>query len=369
MQIYLVGGAVRDQLLGLPVQDRDWVVVGATPEALLAQGFIAVGKDFPVFLHPHSGEEYALARTERKTAPGYTGFQCYAAADVSLEEDLKRRDLTINAMAQDAQGQLFDPFGGQQDLQAGWLRHVSVAFAEDPVRILRLARFAARYAGRGFRVAAETLQLMQEMVTAGEVNALVAERVWAEMVKALAEPDPGQFFVVLQQVGALPRILPELAPVFACGSSESRLLAVLAMLAQQTTEPLLRFTALAQVLDKAGLAALCRRLRIPNDYQQLAALVLSFYPHYAQGLTYSAEQRLLQLEQADAFRRPQRFQQGLQVCQSIDFIPEHLALTAGWSRDLQAAQQVDTQALIQQGLQGPAFGQALHQQRTRAMDQ
>ncbi|MBL8250581.1 MAG: multifunctional CCA tRNA nucleotidyl transferase/2'3'-cyclic phosphodiesterase/2'nucleotidase/phosphatase, partial [Candidatus Competibacter sp.] len=214
MTIYLVGGAVRDELLGLPVKERDWVVVGATPEELLARGFQPVGKDFPVFLHPRTREEYALARTERKTAPGYYGFDIRAGSEVTLEDDLLRRDLTINAMARDGQGRLIDPYHGRRDLEARRLRHVSPAFAEDPVRILRLARFSARYAALGFQVAPETLALMRQMVASGEVDALVPERVWAETVRALGEIRPERFFETLRACGALARIFPEIDRLF-----------------------------------------------------------------------------------------------------------------------------------------------------------
>ncbi len=214
MEIYLVGGAVRDGLLGLPVEERDWVVVGATPNELLARGFRPVGKDFPVFLHPHTHEEYALARTERKTAPGYHGFSFHAAPDVTLADDLRRRDLTINAMARDPDGRLIDLYHGRRDLEARWLRHVSPAFAEDPVRILRLARFSARYAPLGFRVAPETMELMRAMVAGGEADSLAPERVWAETVRALGEPSPGRFIEILRECGALARIFPELDRLF-----------------------------------------------------------------------------------------------------------------------------------------------------------
>jgi tRNA nucleotidyltransferase (CCA-adding enzyme) len=214
MQIFLVGGAVRDQLLGLPVTEKDWVVVGASDEELLAQGFKSVGKDFPVFLHPHTQEEYALARQERKTAPGYGGFSFDTQPSVSLEEDLLRRDLTINAMAQDEQGAIIDPYGGQQDLQARLLRHVSPAFSEDPVRILRIARFSARYHHLGFSIAPETLQLMAAMVDAQEVDHLVPERVWKETSRALQEASPVVYFHVLRSCGALARLMPELDALF-----------------------------------------------------------------------------------------------------------------------------------------------------------
>ena len=214
MQIYLVGGAVRDKLLGLEVKDRDYVVVGATPEQMVAQGYRPVGADFPVFLHPRTKEEYALARTERKSGRGYKGFTVYAAADVTLEDDLRRRDLTINAMAESEAGTLIDPFGGVDDLRNGILRHVSPAFAEDPVRVLRVARFAARYATQGFRVADSTLALMRQMVASGEVDHLVAERVWAETEGALAEAAPPRFFATLRDCGALARVFPEIDALF-----------------------------------------------------------------------------------------------------------------------------------------------------------
>ena len=214
MKVYLVGGAVRDELLGIPVRERDWCVVGATPEQLEAEGYRPVGKDFPVFIHPDSGEEYALARTERKTGAGYHGFAFHAAPDVTIEEDLQRRDLTINAIARDDDGSLVDPFGGAADIEKRTLRHVSDAFSEDPVRVLRVARFAARFSGLGFDVAAETLALMREMVDSGEVDALVAERVWKETASALAEDQPQVYFEVLRRCGALTRVFPEIDALF-----------------------------------------------------------------------------------------------------------------------------------------------------------
>ena len=298
IRTYLVGGAVRDRLLGLPVKDRDWVVTGATPAELLQQGFKTVGSDFPVFLHPHTGEEYALARTERKTAKGYHGFHFHAAPEVTLEADLARRDLTINAMAQDDAGNLIDPYGGQADLQQRLLRHVSAAFAEDPVRILRVARFAARFAPLGFQVAADTQQLMREMVAAGEVDALVPERVWQETVKALAEPAPERFFEVLRECGALRVLFPELDRLFGvpqpaqhhpeidCGIHT---LLVLQRAVQLSDAPEVRFAAITHDLGKGLTPAdilpshhgheqlsrqlttqLCERLKIPTRFRELA---------------------------------------------------------------------------------------------------
>ena len=250
MKSYLVGGAVRDWLLGRPVKERDWVVVGETPDSMKARGFQSVGRDFPVFLHPETKEEYALARTERKTAPGYRGFIVHAEPEVTLEEDLRRRDLTINAMALDTEGRLIDPYGGARDLEKRLLRHVSPAFGEDPVRILRLARFAARFAPLGFRVAAETLDLMRAMVAAGEVDALVPERVFAELAKALAEPEPGAFFEVLRACGALARLFPEIDRLFGVPQPPEHhpeidtgvhTLLVLAQAAKLSADPVVRF--------------------------------------------------------------------------------------------------------------------------------
>ncbi|HHJ80914.1 MAG TPA: multifunctional CCA addition/repair protein, partial [Candidatus Tenderia electrophaga] len=261
MQIYQVGGAVRDKLLGLPVKDHDWVVVGATPDEMRQQGYRQVGKDFPVFLHPQTHEEYALARTERKTGPGYTGFTFHAAVDVSLEEDLIRRDLTINAIAMAEDGSITDPFNGQRDLQQKVLRHVSPAFSEDPVRILRIARFYARFAPLGFTIADETLSLMQTMVSHGEVDTLVAERVWQESQRALGEQQPRAFFETLRHCGALARIFPELDALFGVPQTEKHhpeidtgihTLMVLEQACLLSTEPRVRFAALLHDLGKGN---------------------------------------------------------------------------------------------------------------------
>ncbi len=285
MKAYVVGGAVRDELLGLPVADRDWVVVGATPEQMTAAGYRPVGKDFPVFLHPQTHEEYALARTERKSGRGYKGFTVHSASDVTLEQDLARRDLTINAMAKDEAGRLVDPFGGERDLRAGVLRHVGEAFAEDPVRILRVARFAARYA---FRIADETLALMRRMVESGETQHLVAERVWQEFARGLGEPHPGRMFDALERCGLRASLLPEirqLPPAF------EGTLAV-------------RFAALCWPLEESAVKALCDRLRVPNEERELALTACR-----VRGLLgASRPAELLELlKRADAFRRPDRF--------------------------------------------------------------
>lgn len=345
MQIYLVGGAVRDELLGLPVRERDWVVVGARPEELLAQGYKPVGKDFPVFLHPQSGEEYALARTERKTGPGYRGFQTLFSPDVTLEQDLERRDLTINAIAKDPHtGALVDPFGGQQDLRDRSLKHVSAAFVEDPVRVLRVARFAARFAPLGFSVAPQTATLMREIAARGELNALVPERVWQETQRALEMPAPTSFFEVLRQADALPVIFPELHALFGVPQPERwhpeidsgvHSMMVLEQAARLSDDPVVRFAALTHDLGKGttppdewprhiaheqrGVALvenLCDRLRIPNAYRELAVLVARYHLH-SHRVTELRDTTLLDLlEHVDAFRRPARFEQFILACEA-----------------------------------------------------
>lgn len=336
MQVYIVGGAVRDRLLGLPVKDRDWVVVGASVENMLQQGYKPVGKDFPVFLHPHTHEEYALARTERKTGKGYHGFAFHADESVTLEQDLARRDLTINAIAQDDQGRLIDPYHGQQDLRAGVLRHVSPAFAEDPVRILRLARFAARF---GFSVAPETMQLMQSMVAAGEVDALVAERVWQEMAKALQEDKPSRFFLILRECGALQRILPEVDALFGVPQradyhpeidTGDHVMRVIDMAASMQQPLVVRFAALTHDLGKAltpadilprhigheargekPLLALCTRLRVPAECRDLARITVLNHTK-VHGTAQMKPSTILRLfKDCDALRRPERFRQML----------------------------------------------------------
>lgn len=332
LQVYLVGGAVRDRLLGIANSDRDWVVVGTSPEEMQARGFRPVGQDFPVFLHPETHEEYALARTERKTAAGYHGFIFHTSPAVTLEQDLQRRDLTINAMAIDGNGQLIDPCHGQPDLTAGLLRHVSPAFAEDPVRVLRVARFAARF---GFQVASETMQLMHSMVVQGEVDALVAERVWQETARALMERRPSAFFRCLRQAGALARILPEIDALFGLPlpghqlqpvDTGQALMQTLDLAASQPTPLAGRFAVLVHNLDKAltsgnnspaehapaepGLAALkalCDRLRVPAACKELARLVLSWQQQIDQAEKLDATECLQLFKQSDALRRPDRF--------------------------------------------------------------
>ena len=300
MKIYRVGGSVRDELLGLAVADRDFVVVGATPKALVDKGFKPVGRDFPVFLHPQTHDEYALARTERKTAPGYAGFQFHAAPDVTLEQDLARRDFTINAMAIDDAGTLIDPYQGGNDLKAKILRHVSPAFAEDPVRILRCARFAARF---GFAIAPETLALMRSMSTSGEVDALVPERVWRELARGLMEAAPGTMFDVLDTCGALVKVLPELAPYQAAGAN----FIALEKAAQRKLSLPVRFTALAGTLDETRLAALVARVRVPNDCRDLAQLYLRHGTALANALLLDAAALGNLIQSADGLRQETRF--------------------------------------------------------------
>lgn len=338
---YCVGGAVRDRLLGLPVQDRDWVVVGSTPEEMATRGFRPVGSDFPVFLHPDTHEEYALARTERKTAAGYKGFNVYSAPDVTLEQDLLRRDFTINAMAQDAEGNLIDPYGGQVDLRAGILRHVSDAFAEDPVRILRGARFAARF---GFDFAPETLVLMRKMVANGEVDALVAERVWQELARGLLEQQPSRFFLALRECGALQKILPEVDALFGVPQPANHhpeidcgihLMMVLDDAARHGYVLEVRFAALGHDLGKGNtpadilprhigherrgvdlLKGLCARLRVPAECRDLALLVAQHHGNIHRARELRADTIVKLFDGCDLWRKPERFRLVLQACES-----------------------------------------------------
>ena len=341
MKIYTVGGAVRDELLGLPVKERDYVVVGATPEEMVRQGFKPVGKDFPVFLHPQTHEEYALARTERKSGRGYKGFTVYAAPEVTLEEDLRRRDLTINAIAKAEDGTLIDPFGGRRDLQDRVLRHVSEAFAEDPVRILRVARFAARF---GFPVASETMQLMQTMVDSGETDYLVPERVWQEFAKGLAEAHPERMFDVLERSGLREKLLPEI------GSVPSKWPASLAG----------RFAMLTWPLDPTRVESLSSRLRAPNEVRELA-LTASRCRHKLRDSTPAG---LLQLfKTADAFRRPERFAELLQVARHADAGVDPARI----ERALRAAAAVDAGAIAAQAATPKDIPSLVDQARVKAI--
>lgn len=401
-QMFLVGGAVRDALLGLPVQDRDWVMVGATPKSLIDKGFLPVGKDFPVFLDPVTHEEVALARTERKTGAGYHGFQFHTSPDVTLEQDLARRDLTINAMAQAADGAIVDPHGGRRDLEARVLRHVSEAFAEDPVRILRLARFAARFGD--FTVAPETMALMRGMVAAGEADALVAERVWQEISRGLMEKHPARMIEILRDSGALARIAPELDRLFGVPQPEAHhpevdtgvhLLLVLEECARVDAPLPVRYASLCHDLGKGATpeeewprhlkhesrgvdlaTALSQRWRVPSDCRELAELVAREHTHVHQSLDFNVEARLRLLERSDALRRPERFAQMLLTCECDARgraglrdrpYPQRPALL----HDLRAVQAVDQAAIssaaLAAGKKGPAIGQAIHEARKAAL--
>ena len=403
MKRYIVGGAVRDALLGRPVNDRDWVVVGSTQEAMHAAGYQPVGKDFPVFLHPTTHEEHALARTERKTAPGYHGFTFHAAPDVTLEDDLARRDLTINAMAQDEHGALIDPYGGQRDLEAGILRHVGEAFAEDPVRILRLARLAARFPE--FTVAAETMGLVRLMAEAGEVDALVAERVWQEIATGLMEPKPSRMLQVLREGGALARLLPEVERLYGVPQPQAHhpeidtgvhLEMVLDQAAAMNAPLAVRFACLCHDLGKGTTPAaewprhighegrsehlaraLAARLKAPTEAAELAVLVAREHTNIHRATELSAAALLRLLERCDAFRRPQRFADALLACEidargrlgledrdypSRALLTEALAVAAALPTEPVAT------AAIARGAQGAAIAKAIHQARAQALE-
>lgn len=403
MKIYLVGGAVRDALLGIPVKDRDWVVVGASPQQLLDLGYQAVGKDFPVFLHPKTHEEYALARTERKIGTGYHGFSCETGTHIRLEQDLARRDLTINAMAQNAQGDIIDPYGGQADLHAKLLRHVSAAFGEDPLRILRVARFAARYAHLGFKVAPETLTLMQKMVVAGDINHLTAERVWQETDKALNETRPDVYIEVLRACGALEVLFPELNQLFGVPQRAEyhpeidtgiHLLMCLRVAARDNLSPEVRFAVLLHDLGKGItpshilprhigheargvplVKAFCARYKVPKDYQQLAEMVCEYHLECHRIVELQAKTLWKKLHALDALRRPERFKAFLLACKAdtqgrlgwehknypqIDYF---------WQARQVAAAITPKQLLNGEHLTGQALGDALNAARIKALAQ
>ena len=347
MKTYLVGGSVRDELLGLAVQDRDYVVVGADPGEMLRRGFRPVGADFPVFLHPESHEEYALARTERKTGPGYKGFAFHAAPDVTLEEDLRRRDLTINAMARGEDGALVDPYGGEHDLRAGVLRHVSEAFAEDPVRILRVARFAARF---GFSVAPETLELMARMVRAGEADALVPERVWQELARGLMEARPSRMLAVLVECGAAARVLPELQACLDEPQVPERLAARIDRSAALGLPLPARYALLVIDLEPAAAAALAERLNAPTDCRDIARLAIQERTLLAGAAALDAAGTLALLERIDAFRRPDRLERLVEVaeCDAPADTKPGAAARATLRRALEAARAVDSGALARE---------------------
>jgi tRNA nucleotidyltransferase (CCA-adding enzyme) len=379
MQVYLVGGAVRDELLGCPVRERDWVVVGATPSELENAGYRSVGREFPVFLHPDTHEEYALARLERKVAPGYRGFVTEFSPAVTLEEDLRRRDLTINAMARDSDGKLIDPYGGRADLDARLLRHVSPAFAEDPVRILRVARFAARFAHLGFGVAPETLQLMRSMVSAGEAGALVSERVWRELERALATDNPERAFHTLHDCGALAVLLPELTRQADLPAELDALHRATAITtAQGQPDTAARWAALLAALPEAEVEALCDRLRVPTEHRDLALLAARMHQHLQVSpgtgaqLPRDAERMLALLELGDAWRRPERFGRWLEVwCAraAAEARPlgdvDQCAARLGAARRASAAVQLDAAELATR--RGPEIAALLHERRLAAL--
>ena len=400
MKVYLVGGAVRDELLGRPVAERDWVVVGATPQQMLDAGYRQVGRDFPVFLHPDTAEEYALARTERKTGPGYRGFELSFSPDVTLEEDLRRRDLTINAMARDADGTLVDPYGGRADLEARTLRHVSEAFDEDPVRILRVARFLARYEPLGFSIAPETIARMRAMVTAGEADALVPERTWQETAKALAEPAPQAWLRALRACGALARIFPELDALYGVPQPEKwhpeidtglHMELVMQAAAALTPEPRIRFAALMHDLGKGRTprsqwprhighevsgarlaAAACERLRAPTDYRELAVLAARWHVLAHRALELRPRTVLELLESCDAFRRPERFRELLIACESDHRGRGGLAGELYPQADRLRAAQAAAAAVVlgeadREGLSGEQIGELLRRRRLAAL--
>ncbi len=396
MQIYLVGGAVRDQLLNYPFTEKDWLVVGATADEMLKLNYQQVGKDFPVFLHPITKEEHALARTERKTAPGYTGFDIHASPEITLEEDLQRRDLTINAIAQDSDGNIIDPYNGQADLKNKLLRHVSDAFCEDPVRILRVARFAARYAHLGFTIAEETMQLMKTMVQKNEVDALVAERVWQEMHKALGEKSPHEFIKALKECGALKRILPEIDILFGIPQpieyhpeidTGIHTLMVLQQACLLSDETVVRFAALCHDLGKGVtpedkwpshhgheqlgadiIKNICRRLKIPNEFKDLAVITSRYHLHIHKAFELKSKTVIKTLERIDAFRKPGRFNKFLLVCQADirgrkGFEDREYPQAEFMKKALAAAKGIDIKLLKEMGLKGQDMADAIHKAR------
>ncbi|MDM2827585.1 multifunctional CCA addition/repair protein [Citrobacter sp. Cpo089] len=400
MKIYLVGGAVRDALLGLPIKDKDWVVVGATPQEMLDAGYQQVGRDFPVFLHPQTREEYALARTERKSGSGYTGFTCYAAADVTLEADLQRRDLTINAMARDDNGEIIDPYNGRDDLENRLLRHVSSAFSEDPLRVLRVARFAARYAHLGFRIAEETMTLMRDMTIAGELEHLTPERVWKETEGALTTRNPQIFFQVLRDCDALRVLFPEVDALFGVPAPAQwhpeidtgiHTLMTLSMAAMLSPKVDVRFATLCHDLGKAltpkalwprhhghGPAGvklveqLCQRLRVPNDIRDLAKLVSEFHDLIHTFPILQPKTIVKLFDSIDAWRKPQRVEQialtseadvrGRTGFEAADY-PQGRLLREAW----QVAQAVPTKDVVEAGFKGQAIREELTRRRIAAV--
>jgi len=400
MKTYLVGGAVRDKILGIPIKDNDWVVTGATPEEMLELKYTAVGKDFPVFLHPKTHEEYALARTERKTNAGYHGFQFHAEPNITLEKDIKRRDLTINALAEDEDGNIIDYVNGQKDIENRILRHVSPAFAEDPVRVLRIARFAARFAHLGFKVADETMELMQVMVKAGEIDALVAERVWQETSRSLTEPAPDVFIEVLRECGALAILFPEIDRLFGVPQPVEHhpeidtgvhTMMVLQQACLLSEDPLVRFAALTHDLGKGTtpkdilphhydheergvslIKELCDRYKVPNQYRQLAEITSRYHTHVHRAFEIKPNTFLKVLNNTDAFRKPERFKQFILACvadshgrsgyENYDY---RQAPFFELVRDKAAA--VDVQEIIKDGFENEKISEELYKRRLDAV--
>lgn len=398
MKIYQVGGAVRDKLLGKPVKDRDWVVVGSSPEEMISLGYKPVGRDFPVFLHPETHEEFALARTERKQGKGYKGFTFHTSPDITLEDDLVRRDLTINAIAEDEAGNLIDPFGGEQDLKDGILRHISSAFAEDPLRVLRVARFAARY---GFKIADETMGMMKEISVSGELEALVAERIWTEMERALSEKYPTRFILVLRACNALQVLFPQIDCLFGIPQPEQyhpeidtgiHTIMVLNHAAQLTDDPHIRFAALVHDLGKGQtpkeewpshhgheargvklIESLCKRYKIPNAFRELAVLVARHHIDCHRVQELRPETLLKKLESLDAFRRPERFEQFLVACEAdargrTGFENRDYPQAGYFHKALNAAMQIDTQSLVDQGMEGKKMAEAINAKRLEILN-
>ena len=400
METYLVGGAVRDELLNYPVVERDWVVVGARPQDLLSQGYQQVGKDFPVFLHPETKDEYALARIERKQGHGYSGFAVDCDPTVTLEEDLMRRDLTVNAIAKSSTGELIDPYGGRADIEAKLLRHVSDAFVEDPLRVLRTARFAARYAHLGFTVAPETLKLMNEIVSSGELQHLSIERVWVEMERALSERSPDVFIEVLRSCGALRALIPELEALFGVpqnaehhpeidtGVHTMMVLQQAALLSPSTS---VRFAALLHDLGKGttpgkewprhiahevrGLKlveAVCKRLAVPNQHRALSLLVCEYHTHCHRALELKAKTLMKLFSATDALRRPDRFEEFLLACEAdsrgrLGLEKRDYPQTDYLRKALSIVQNVSAGQFAAQGLKGKAVGEALHEERVKQL--
>ncbi len=399
MKIYLVGGAVRDKLLGLPVKDRDWVVIGATPKKMIEEGFEPIGENFPVFLHPKTKEEYALARTERKSGKGYKGFVFYSSPKVTLEDDLKRRDLTINAIAEDENGELIDPYGGEADLKNGILRHVSPAFVEDPLRVLRIARFAACF---GFKIADETIKLLHIISKSNELDTLTPERVWSEMEKALAGKYPTRFILALRSCNALKILFPEIDALFGIPQNKKyhpeidvgrHTLMALNQSVQLSSDPIVRFSVLVHDLGKATtpkeqlpnhdghetrginiIDSFCERYKIPNKYHDLAACVSEFHIDCHQIQKMEPKEILERLEKLDAFRRPERFKKFLIACESdsrgrAGFEEKEFPQAKYFLNALEISRGVNVDLLANKSLKGKELGEALRKERIKILEE